>query len=131
MAVKINLENKSLIPVEFGELSFSVDVSDRGKEHLISLVDKYSKETDGVDLEVTDQESYMKAVEVMKSVLEKVYDDLFGVGSFKKIYDKYPDVILLSGSFVEVCEGVITEYDKRTGKEKMDKYLNQKQRKSK
>ena len=122
MSININLSNQSIIPVRFGEFDFNVDISDAGKQKLMGLIEEFENRNTDIG-EVKDKESFVKAIEETKSILKSIYDPLFGEGSFDKIYEKYPDVTLLSNSFIDVADSVMVEYEKRTRREQKDKYV--------
>lgn len=122
MSININLSNRSIIPVRFGEFDFNVDISDAGKQKLMGLIEEFENRNTDIG-EVKDKESFIKAIEETKSILKSIYDPLFGEGSFDKLYEKYPDVTLLSNSFIDVANGVMAEYEKRTRQEQKDNYV--------
>lgn len=122
MSININLSNQSIIPVRFGEFDFNVDISDAGKQKLMGLIEEFDNRNTDIG-EVKDKESFAKAVEETKSILKSIYDPLFGEGAFDNIYNKYPDVTLLSNSFIDVANGVMAEYEKRTRREQKDNYV--------
>ena len=44
-------------------------------------------------------ENYEKAQLIMQAQMEVAWDTIFGAGTFKKLYEKYPDIWALSDAF--------------------------------
>ncbi|WP_017728493.1 hypothetical protein [Halalkalibacterium ligniniphilum] len=125
MAIKIQTE-KTVIPVEIGELNFEFNVSDEAIKNLRKNAKIVQEEFVNIN-DAVDEEKSEKAA---KTVLQKGFDLLLGEGAFEKIYAQTPSIIYLMKYFIQLSEGIDKEL-KTLGidasqKEKVKKYLNKK-----
>lgn len=121
MAIKIQTQTPS-IPIEIGDLKLKFDMTDENIKRLYDSKDEVEKE-----LETIDDSDF----EGMKKVLNKSIDFLLGKGTFDKIYDVSPSVIIIAQYFWQIIEGLEVEIMKKAGntqQAKVQKYLQNKNR---
>ncbi len=123
-AIKIQTET-SVIPVIIGDLEFGFEVTDENIQKLYGLADKVQAEIEEIN---TDD------FEGMKEVLKRSYDFLLGEGTFDKFYKVSPSVIIVTRylyAIMEQLEDAILEKAGKTSHDKVQKYLQQKNKQNK
>src|SRR5690606_24378151 len=119
MAIKIQTE-KPVIPIEIGELTFEFELTDENIHRLYQSENEFAKkrrEVEGDDLEAA------------KAMLKESFDFLLGEGTFEKIYELSPSVIILTKYFYSIVDGLYEEIRKKAesaSQSKVNKYLNKK-----
>lgn len=126
MAIKIQTKTPG-IPIEIGKLKFEFDTTDESIQSFYKNADMVQKEME----EINPAEG--KEIESSRVVLEKGFDYMLGEGSFEKIYEQTPSIMLLMGYYVDLAES-LTEELKSMGltqsqKQKVEKYLKNKNKK--
>jgi hypothetical protein len=121
MAIKIQTE-KTVIPVEFGNLSFEFDVSDESVKKFRDNALKIQTELNEIN---TDNED--ESFELAKEALAKGYDLMLGKGAFNKIYKQTPSITYLTKYFEQLAEAINEELKElgfsETQQDKAKKYL--------
>jgi len=148
--IKIDIE-KTGFPVKIGTVTFHFDSS---LENLVRFVDiekitneklkearekaKHIHFPDGVtELNVgdIDPKTMDAAFDLSKEELAIQYDVVFGEGSFKRIYKKYPDMLSLAKAFEQaayyIAERLETLPKTELGETMKKEYLNKKAAKKK
>ena len=97
MAIKINLESTK-IPVEIGNLKFEIDVEDRKHDTFIRTFNSFL--TDINQLDENNVDDSLK----LKKMITEVYEELLGIGSFDKVYNKVPNISIVAGILMQVVE---------------------------
>ena len=127
MAIKIQTE-KPEIPVEIGNLRFSFDVSDESIKKFREDALKIQKELENIESIDNDKE----ALEAAKNVLHRGYSIILGDGSFEKIYELSPSVIICMKYLEQIVVGIEEELRNKgysqTQKEKAQKYISNKKK---
>lgn len=122
MAIKIQTKTTQ-IPIELGDLTLHFDMSDKGIEKLFKAGETFEKEIAKIEKDDVDS---------LKEMLKKVYDLFLGKGSFEKVYEVSPSIVILTNYFWQIHEGLIEEIEKRSGQtktQKVEKYLQNKNKK--
>lgn len=110
MAIKIQTK-KTSIPVTIGDLEFSFGVSDESAKQFREEAIKVKNELENIAISEDDDQ----AQEQTKDILKRGFDLMLGEGSFEKIYELSPSVIILTKYFVQLADGIheeITELNK-------------------
>lgn len=111
--VKIAVKSTKL-PIEIGEHTFHVDVTEEGKDRFFKIIEGYAaKTTKSID---KFQKGTIKAETSDKQcqkALEEVLDELLGAGAFKKLFALTPDHNLISEYYVEICGAISEEFNNR------------------
>lgn len=137
-------------PVKFGSLELwfdsslenirrFLDIENISQEKLKEIQEKaqhihFPKD---VEIENLDKTTIDAAFDVEKEFLAVQYDILFGDGTFKKIYEEYPDFLALENAFESVGNGIAERIEEMEveRKEKTEsikaEYLKRKQTKRK
>lgn len=122
MAIKIQTK-KPEIPIEIGDLKFSFDVTDESIKKFREKAVEIQKEFHSIGK--TDDDNV--ALEKVKDVLKRGFDLMLGKGTFEKIYDLSPSIMICMDYFVQIVEGIEQELQNRrytdTPKENVEKYL--------
>lgn len=125
MAIKIQTQ-KPEIPVEIGDLKFSFDVSDESIKKFRNEAIKVQKELEEIAISDNDDQ----ALEQAKEALKRGFEIMLGEGSFKKIYDISPSLVLCMQYFVQIAIGIDEELKNmgfsQSQKDLAKKYLAQK-----
>lgn len=125
MSIKIQTQ-KPEIPVEIGDLKFSFDVSDESIKKFRNEAIKVQKELEEIAISDNDDE----ALEQAKEALKRGFEIMLGEGSFKKIYDISPSLVLCMQYFVQIAIGIEEELKNmgfsQSQKDLAKKYLAQK-----
>ena len=125
MSIKIQTQ-KPEIPVEIGDLKFSFDVSDESIKKFRNEAIKVQKELEEIAISDNDDE----ALEQAKEALKRGFEIMLGEGSFKKIYDISPSLVLCMQYFVQIAIGIEEELKimgfSQSQKDLAKKYLAQK-----
>lgn len=128
MAIKIQTKD-SYIPIFLGDLEIRFDISDDSLTKLRKGASKVQEELDAIK-EPEDEE---KATEEMKGVLKRGFDFLYGEGTFEKVYEITPSVMVCFEYFQQMTDATFKELDKRglspSQKEKAKQYLAKKNKK--
>lgn len=133
--VKVEIKRTGF-PVEIGEVEVWFDSSIENLKNFANA-EKISRERLGevskkaqhihFPSEITDEtikeiseETIEDAFSLNKEFIAIQYDVIFGDGTFKKIYEKHPDIYALEGALdivgVAISERLEEEFDKRTEK---------------
>lgn len=99
MKIKIN---RRQIPVEFGNLKYTYDLTLETRERL--------ETAKGLLKDLTEDKDY--TVDEIKEYLGVAYNSLLGAGVFDEIYNEFPDVEALSYALNDL----VTELQKETNK---------------
>lgn len=125
MAIKIQTQ-KPEIPVEIGDLKFSFNVSDESIKKFRNEAIKVQKELEEIAISDNDDQ----ALEQAKEALKRGFEIMLGEGSFKKIYDISPSLVLCMQYFVQIAIGIDEELKNmgfpQSQKDLAKKYLAQK-----
>lgn len=128
MAIKIQTKD-SYIPIFLGDLEIRFDISDDSLTKLRKGASKVQEELDAIK-EPEDEE---KAMEEMKGVLKRGFDFLYGEGTFEKVYEITPSVMVCFEYFQQMTDATFKELDKRglspSQKDKAKQYLAKKNKK--
>lgn len=106
MAIKISLES-TIIPVEIGDLKFEIDVTDEKYEAFTNNFNVFLKEI------VTLDEESSEDIEKLKVLVQKLYDELLGDGSYEQIYTKMPNISFVAGTLANIVTQLAKEMEKR------------------
>jgi len=106
MAIKVNLESTK-IPVEIGDLKFEIDVTDDNYEVFIDNFNIFLEKVESLD------EGNSEDVVQLKIFVEKIYDDLLGMGAYQQIYAKMPNISFVASTLVKIVMQLVEEMDKR------------------
>lgn len=106
MAIKVNLESTK-IPVDIGDLKFEIDVADDKYEIFINNFNIFLEEVDRLD------EDNSEDVVQLKKFVEKIYDDMLGIGAYQQIYAKMPNISFVASTLVNIVTQLVEEVDKR------------------
>lgn len=123
-AIKIQTET-SVIPVIIGDLELGFEVTDENIQKLHNLSDKVQAEIEEVKTE---------DIEGAKEILKKTFDFLLGEGTFDNIYKVSPSVIIVTRylyTIIEKLEDAVLEKAGKTSHDKIQKYLQQKNKQNK
>ena len=122
MTIKIQTQ-ETYIPVQLGDLELKFDVSDES----VSIFRKEALEIQKELELVSVSEEYDEALEQTKSVLKKGFDTFFGDGTFEKVYDISPSVVIVMDYFSQITQALEAEIRKMgynpSAEEKARKYL--------
>lgn len=125
MAIKIQTQ-KPEIPVEIGDLKFSFNVSDESIKKFRNEAIKVQKVLEEIAISDNDDQ----ALEQAKEALKRGFEIMLGEGSFKKIYDISPSLVLCMQYFVQIAIGIDEELKNmgfsQSQKDLAKKYLAQK-----
>jgi len=106
MAIKINLESVK-IPVEIGDLKFEIDVMDEKYETFISNFNIFLEKIESFDGEKSED------IELLKTMVSEVYDELLGIGSYDQVYAKMPNIAFVTSVLVNIVTQLVEEMDNR------------------
>lgn len=135
MAIKIQTK-QTFIPIEIGdELTLKFDLSDEAMLNLEKKVTDVQKSFAEVDENDSDEE----AIEKVKNIIRAAFDEIFGEGTFDKVYAISPSTLIVAEYFMQIAQGLQEEMRDRgfitSPQDKVEKYLQHKnaknQRKSK
>src|SRR5690625_1083660 len=125
MSIKIQTKTTQ-IPIEFGdELTLYFDMSDENIQKLFKAQETFEQEVSKINNDDIDG---------LKEMLRKAYTLMLGNGAFDKLYELSPSVVILTNYFWEIAKGLVDEIEKRAGQtqmQKVEKYLQQKNRRNK
>lgn len=107
---------RSGFPVKIGEVELWFDDSlenivkffdaeKKLQEKDLEIAEKLKKYED-VDETTMDTKTANKILELKKESIASFYDETFGEGSFKKVYDKYPHVDELESIIVPISKAI-------------------------
>ena len=109
-------------PVTVGEFDFFFDSSMENLRNFLALdeiIEKKTVELEKVLAELPEKtdtaeqiEDYEKAQLIMQAQQEVAWDTVFGAGTFKKLYAKYPDIWALSDAFDAAGVAIADEIQK-------------------
>lgn len=146
-AIIFNIDEKRGFPVNIGEVELWFDDSlenlskffdarkemEKNDQEINKELGKY----EGADVDSLDTKTAQKILELKKESVAGFYDSVFGEGSFKKIYKKYPYTQELEDLITPISESIserIIEREQertKTVEEKMDEALAKKALKQK
>ena len=135
MSIKIQTK-QTFIPIEIGdELTLKFDLSDEAMLNLKKKVTDVQKSFAEVDENDSDEE----AIEKVKNIIRTAFDEIFGEGTFDKVYAISPSTLIVAEYFMQIAQGLQEEMRDRgfitSPQDKVEKYLQYKseknQRKSK
>lgn len=135
MSIKIQTK-QTFIPIEIGdELTLKFDLSDEAMLNLKKKVTDVQKSFAEVDENDSDEE----AIEKVKNIIRAAFDEIFGEGTFDKVYAISPSTLIVAEYFMQIAQGLQEEMRDRgfitSPQDKVEKYLQYKseknQRKSK
>src|SRR5690554_752169 len=135
MAIKIQTK-QTFIPIEIGdELTLKFDLSDEAMLNLEKKMTDVQKSFAEVDENDSDEE----AIEKVKNIIRAAFDEIFGEGTFDKVYAISPSTLIVAEYFMQIAQGLQEEMRDRgfitSPQDKVEKYLQHKnaknQRKSK
>ena len=125
MTIKIQTKTTQ-IPIEFDDkLTLYFDMSDENIQRLFEAQETFEKEISEIENE---------DIEGLKEMLRKAYTLFLGEEAFDKLYELSPSVVILTNYFWSIVEGLHEEIEKRAGQtkmEKIEKYLQQKNKRKK
>lgn len=106
--IKIDLKKPS-IPIDFGEVEIHFYMDDAAIDRLMNFnvteeIEKIQIKFSKYKEEGTLKEKESQMVDEMRDALTLVYDDFFGEGTFQKIYEVYPSVLVLIEGLQAVME---------------------------
>lgn len=120
MTIKINTKSTE-IPVEIGDLKYTLDVSDKGLE---DLSDNYAKIVESLNTVKENDEIGIK------NVLSKSFDSLLTENSFLEIYKQTPSLPMCIGILQQLLQEVEKQLNsllpQLTQTEKAKQYLSKK-----
>ncbi len=127
-AIKIQTQ-QTYIPFQLGDLELRFDLKDDSVMKLRKSMVEINEEFKKID-EVKDEE---KANQDLKITLGRIYDEMFGEGTFDKVYAMTPSTLLVLEYFKLISEALFDEMEKRgltaTPQDKAKKYLANKNKK--
>ena len=125
MSIKIQTKTTQ-IPIEFGdELTLYFDMSDENIQKLFKAQETFEQEISEIDNDDIDG---------LKGMLRKAYTLMLGDDAFDRLYELSPSVVILTNYFWDIARGLVDEIEKRAGQtqmQKVEKYLQQKNRRNK
>ena len=111
----------NVIPIDFGEFELSFVANDENLSKMMQLGEDLRKGADDSLKNIDDSES----INAVKSIVSKAWNDLFGLGTFEKVYDFSGGSVIRSMSYLlQTIDGINEEYAKQTDSGIIDKYLN-------
>ena len=123
MAIKVNLES-TIIPVEVGNLRFTIDINDEKYEQFIQEFNQFLTEVQKLD------EEKVEDMAKMKSMMKDIYTSLLGAGSFGAVYEQVPNIALVASTFVQIVMALKDEMDKKTNISEITSMLEKAETKS-
>lgn len=94
---------KTGIPIEIGELKFTFEMDDSNIEKFFKTEEIIAENLKGLDEEKED------FVAESNRVLKHAYDQMLGAGSYEKIYEQTPSVLLLVDYLSQMTNGIADE----------------------
>lgn len=110
--IKIKLNSKQTVPVELGPVTFEIDATDAGLDHIKKVFSDAQKKVADVDDNATFEE--------VMNVIEPIMDDAFESGVFRRVYEFTGSMTITMGAFAQAVDGVNNEMNKRSG---LSKYI--------
>ena len=111
----------NVIPIDFGEFELSFIANDENLSKMMKLGEDLRKGADDSLKNIDDSES----INAVKSIVSKAWNDLFGLGTFEKVYDFSGGSVIRSMSYLlQTIDGINEEYAKQTDSGIIDKYLS-------
>ena len=97
---------------------------DKGDEPLKKLEKEFEKikETQK-DLEIVGDDDFESSFDKSKESIKQAADALFGIGSFKKLYDLNPSISIVADYVYQIAIGIKEELESETLKDVENKYL--------
>lgn len=93
------------------------DKSDDAMQRMLKQGEKVTSSAKIADTEDQDQ------IERTRVVLKEAYDDIFGEGSFDKIYKINPSVAIMTNYLVEIMNGIFAEMMESMTTQTLSNYL--------
>lgn len=126
-AIRIQTQ-ETFIPIELGDLTLKFDVSDGALLNLREKMTDVQRASNELDEDAEDEE----VIEQVKGIIRDSYDELFGKGTFDKVYKISPSVFIVTQYFFEIGKGISEEMEKRgftlSQQEKAKEYLTNKKK---
>ena len=120
MSIKINTKSTE-VPVEIGELKYTLDVSDKGLEN---LRDNYAKIVDALNTVKPEDEVGIK------TILSESFDAILTENSYLEIYKQTPSIPMCIGILQQLLQEVEKQLNSLlptlTQTEKAQQYLSKK-----
>src|SRR5690625_150449 len=104
LAIKIQTRD-TFIPVELGDLTLKFHVTDESIVNFRKEALKVQQELEKFNDSDNDEELLNQA----KEALKHGFDVFFGRGSFEKVYDISPSVVIVMSYFEQIVEGIAEE----------------------
>lgn len=127
MTIKIQTQ-LTYIPVYLGDLELRFDVSDDSVINFRQEALNIKKEMDEIEVSSNQDE----ALEQAKNALKRGFDTFFGEGTFEKVYDISPSVVIVMDYFSQITQALEAEIRKMgynpSAEEKARKYLANKKK---
>ena len=97
---------------------------DKGDEPLKKLEKEFEKikETQK-ELEIVGDDDFEASFDKSKESIKQAADVLFGIGSFKKLYDLNPSISIVADYICQIAIGIKEELESETLKDVQNKYL--------
>lgn len=141
MAIKLNVQT-SQIEFDFAGLLVTADVSDENIKNLLELksgdlqeeADDAAKEVANMNEDEITANDFERMYNLCADLYGRIYEPVFGKGSFIKVYDHVGSIQATIQAFDEAIEYVIADINKRNEqgiKERENKLAKYKKRKKK
>ncbi|WP_062049240.1 hypothetical protein [Bacillus sp. JCM 19034] len=125
MAIKIDIQ-KTVIPVQIGELEYTVDVSDEAVKRVREGYRHIKEEVEAMQMGVGYEEDFNRT----KEVLAQSFNLILGEDAFEGLYNQTPSITLLAKYLIIIVENLNNEFEKvgltQTQADKAKKYLKKK-----
>ena len=118
----LNIEvKKKGFPIKIGEVEVWFDMSIEQQERLPQVQRDFHIQMEHIQKEaqeiaenstMTDEELSTRSLEAYRKALEIAYDEIFGIGTFNKLYSTYPSVESLTDVYVAISENIVTQIEK-------------------
>ena len=99
MALKLELKS-TMIPIEIGDFKFEVDMTDSKRKEIEKKLLSFTTEVAKLDEENLEDEVKLK------ELLQVIYDELLGLGAFKKLYAHTESLEILSNVLTHIIIGI-------------------------
>jgi hypothetical protein len=102
--MKIEIVTNTVIPVEIGELQFSVDLGDESLNKMIVSYPEFQDKINSIP---------GLTIAEVKEAARLVFDFFLGEGSYEKIYEKYPSILTLKEIMQKLTTSLKEEFENR------------------
>jgi len=106
MALKLELKS-TIIPIEIGDFKFEVDMTDTKRKAIEERLTLFT--TKATNLDENNPEDEVK----LKDLLQIMYDELLGLGAFKKLYTHTESLEILSNVLAHTVVGIKQSLESR------------------